>query len=779
MTESDQYLTKDTSKYFVNLCLNSIETDIPFNPPLTLKLQIGNSCHTFNPVSPLQGSSKILQFDITDEKIVLTFLQGAKPISEGKIPIPKHLKNSTIIKMNKIIAAEIQSDTNGDECSMIRCEFSIEWANIEKIQEKQDSKGGEWVNLWESKRNLGKSEVQEGGGFESQNSDDKGNIFDGAQEGLTEFTCTKADFSLEQCKEFRDRFMVRILLDDVDSPPGFLEQLTCRLAIGETGTEFPCSDFSIPPIFFDYQGYHRTIEVSFLSAGILIASGFIFPPKTLQNATVINLNRKLALEIIQNPKNPLENPPSDRSETDPSTSGDPNFLTANFMIEYLNKETAYLTKQRRGYSLINLQRASDDDQILTVKDCVDSINGVGYSPVRSCVRKSSGLRKRVKISEEGPVVREYDEDGEVGEGEGEGDGNGVGDGVGESPIFGRGGGGAGAGGEEEGGVCGDDDGDSGEIDFICLGRGSEESVEPENMSFDGEKKLPCEVELTDVKRAIFCDSIIKTIDSGEPNHFLDDPAISIYNAMPTWVNSLIKLRLSQPQTPIKPSHPSHPSNHSYTSDSNSPKNSLLTTQTPKALQNPSPPTSPKGHPQPTQFNLKKTISYTKIQRYNSGQLKFKGAYLKDQRNGPGTYYYQCGDTYEGDFQEDLKEGKGVYVFNNGDKYDGAWVKDKQQGNGIYYFRDGAKYVGEFEGGLKSGKGILYYGNGDYYVGYFSGDLRHGQGGYKDKSDRIVYDGLWAAGMKHGQGTYNYSDTERYTGMWQSGKKHGQGTKTNS
>lgn len=159
MTESEQHLTTNTSKYFVNLCLKTIESDIPFTPPLTLKLQIGNSSHTFNPVSPLQGNSTILQFDITDEKIVLTFLQGSKPISEGKIPIPKHLKNSTIIKINKIITAEIQSDTNVDECPMVRCDFSIEWANIEKIQEKQDSKGLSWVSLWESKQNLKNSEV--------------------------------------------------------------------------------------------------------------------------------------------------------------------------------------------------------------------------------------------------------------------------------------------------------------------------------------------------------------------------------------------------------------------------------------------------------------------------------------------------------------------------------------------------------------------------------------------------------------------------------------------
>ena len=151
---------------------------------------------------------------------------------------------------------------------MLRCVFSVEWANVERIQEKQDSKGGEWVRLWESKQGGGGFEGGEMGGRGSQGLEVEKQVFGGGREGLAEVVETKADFSLDHCKEFRDSFMVRILLDDVDSPIDFGEQLTCRLAIGETGTEFPCSDPNTPPIFFSYTGSHRTISVSFLSAGI-------------------------------------------------------------------------------------------------------------------------------------------------------------------------------------------------------------------------------------------------------------------------------------------------------------------------------------------------------------------------------------------------------------------------------------------------------------------------------------------------------------------------------
>ncbi|MBO0938991.1 M48 family metalloprotease [Fibrella sp. HMF5335] len=76
------------------------------------------------------------------------------------------------------------------------------------------------------------------------------------------------------------------------------------------------------------------------------------------------------------------------------------------------------------------------------------------------------------------------------------------------------------------------------------------------------------------------------------------------------------------------------------------------------------------------------------QRYENGQVKYKGGVLMNLRTGYGTYYYPNGDRYAGQFAYDQPHGKGTYYFADGDRFVGTFRNGKRTGFGTLFTADG-------------------------------------------------------------------------------------------
>ena len=64
-----------------------------------------------------------------------------------------------------------------------------------------------------------------------------------------------------------------------------------------------------------------------------------------------------------------------------------------------------------------------------------------------------------------------------------------------------------------------------------------------------------------------------------------------------------------------------------------------------------------------------------------------------------------------------RHGKGTYYFFGTDeRYKGYFVKGNREGKGVFTFAFGDVYEGQFKNNKKNGFGILTYSNGDIYEG---------------------------------------------------------------
>ena len=66
----------------------------------------------------------------------------------------------------------------------------------------------------------------------------------------------------------------------------------------------------------------------------------------------------------------------------------------------------------------------------------------------------------------------------------------------------------------------------------------------------------------------------------------------------------------------------------------------------------------------------------------NGNIRYKGDWVNDQREGFGKYNYENGDYYEGQWKNGLENGFGKLYNENGNiKYKGDWVNGKREGFG--------------------------------------------------------------------------------------------------
>jgi hypothetical protein len=99
---------------------------------------------------------------------------------------------------------------------------------------------------------------------------------------------------------------------------------------------------------------------------------------------------------------------------------------------------------------------------------------------------------------------------------------------------------------------------------------------------------------------------------------------------------------------------------------------------------------------------------------------YEGEWVKDRKNGKGTFTEASGAQYVGQWKDDRKHGKGTYRTPDGTTYTGDWKNDGQTGQGTLSTSDGSKYKGGFLNGKKDGKGVLQE-KGKVYDGYWKDD----------------------------------------------------------
>jgi hypothetical protein len=89
------------------------------------------------------------------------------------------------------------------------------------------------------------------------------------------------------------------------------------------------------------------------------------------------------------------------------------------------------------------------------------------------------------------------------------------------------------------------------------------------------------------------------------------------------------------------------------------------------------------------------------------------------------------------------------------------------------------YDGELKGGLRCGAGTMTYASGNTYTGQWKDDQPGGQGSLVDRQLKLVYDGEFVRGQKHGRGRCQWADKTgsahaSYDGQWEENLRHGQG-----
>jgi hypothetical protein len=149
--------------------------------------------------------------------------------------------------------------------------------------------------------------------------------------------------------------------------------------------------------------------------------------------------------------------------------------------------------------------------------------------------------------------------------------------------------------------------------------------------------------------------------------------------------------------------------------------------------------------------------------WHSGD-KYVGNWLHGERHGNGKYTWPDGTWYEGEFQNgdlngygtkrytdgtytgkwirDERNGQGTFRSNEGWSYEGQWKNDEMHGRGKYIFDDGSYYEGEFAYGYFCGKGTRTFTSGCKYIGEFRNDEICGHGTWYN-SDGSTLEGEWS------------------------------------
>jgi hypothetical protein len=90
--------------------------------------------------------------------------------------------------------------------------------------------------------------------------------------------------------------------------------------------------------------------------------------------------------------------------------------------------------------------------------------------------------------------------------------------------------------------------------------------------------------------------------------------------------------------------------------------------------------------------------------------------------------------------------------------------------------DETSYNGATRDGMPHGTGVLTFADGTTYRGQWTSGLPEGWGILTRRDGRVIYNGQWRNGKKHGRGTV-YVDGICYQGDFAEGFMHGSGTMT--
>ena len=122
---------------------------------------------------------------------------------------------------------------------------------------------------------------------------------------------------------------------------------------------------------------------------------------------------------------------------------------------------------------------------------------------------------------------------------------------------------------------------------------------------------------------------------------------------------------------------------------------------------------------------------------------------------------------------------GVCVYKNGARYEGQLHHKKPHGFGLLWSKDGRLvYQGMFSNGFKHGEGKHFFQCGSQIDCEFVNNVPHGKVviTYVDKNQ---YHGGMFFWKLHGPGEITYSNGVKYKGEFFDGKRHGQGAMTMS
>ncbi|DAZ95640.1 TPA: hypothetical protein N0F65_002269 [Lagenidium giganteum] len=193
-------------------------------------------------------------------------------------------------------------------------------------------------------------------------------------------------------------------------------------------------------------------------------------------------------------------------------------------------------------------------------------------------------------------------------------------------------------------------------------------------------------------------------------------------------------------------------------------------------------------PLPGEFDVDKDgPNAIRTKNYDNGD-RYVGEMDEAQlvRQGKGTCTCACGDEYEGEWKADKKDGQGLMRYADGRTYAGQWQDDVPHGYGILEnsqvsgkTRQDAKYEGMWAAGERHGSGKLTYSDGSQVIGTWEHDRLNIHGrleNYNDGNGTCTYVGELVGGVPHGHGESQHA-LEVYVGNWQNGKRCGQGTQT--
>ena len=118
----------------------------------------------------------------------------------------------------------------------------------------------------------------------------------------------------------------------------------------------------------------------------------------------------------------------------------------------------------------------------------------------------------------------------------------------------------------------------------------------------------------------------------------------------------------------------------------------------------------------------------------------------------------------------VREGRGAFRFNDDKMYFiGYWVNNTKEKEGkIFDGKDNLLFEGVFANGMKNGKGELKFLNGDRYVGNFVNDNREGAGVYYWK-DGSRWEGDFKNNVMNGKGMYYGNDGDNYEANYVNGE----------